>query len=319
MTAPGPEVFLATTDPNWFRFLSGRSQAGRLDEANFWSPQAQTPQKRLPPGSPFFLKLKGPDRAIAGYGFFAHFALLSLSEAWKCFSWKNGDADELSFRRRIGDYRQADLSDPRTAAAPIGCTILRDLVLWPRERWIPWGAEQGFAPNVVRGLTERDPVRVSRLLGEIQLDGLRCPEDLQEDFELVDADSRQVALSATAVREGQGAFRARLLETYNKRCAITAERTEPVLDAAHIQPYLGPRSNHARNGILLTKEFHTLFDLGYVTVTPSLEVRISTRLRADFSNGRRYYAYDNQALQSRPTVLPSEAALEWHNRHVFRS
>lgn len=41
-----------------------------------------------------------------------------------------------------------------------------------------------------------------------------------------------------------------------------------VLDAAHIQPCLGPRSNHPQNGLVLTKEFHALFDRGYVTVTP---------------------------------------------------
>jgi hypothetical protein len=47
-----------------------------------------------------------------------------------------------------------------------------------------------------------------------------------------------------------------------------------VLDAAHIQPYLGPRSNHLQNGILLTKESHTLFDLGYVTMTPDHVIRV---------------------------------------------
>ena len=37
-------------------------------------------------------------------------------------------------------------------------------------------------------------------------------------------------------------------------------------ESAHIQPYLGPRSNHVQNGVLLTKELHALFDAGYVTI-----------------------------------------------------
>lgn len=93
-----------------------------------------------------------------------------------------------------------------------------------------------------------------------------------------------------------------------------------MLDAAHIQPYLGPRSNHTKNGLLLTKEFHTLFDLGYVTVAPDLEVRVSPHLRTDYQNGRRYYAFDGKplAIAPDPTTRPSSAALEWHNTRVFR-
>ena len=64
---------------------------------------------------------------------------------------------------------------------------------------------------------------------------------------------RALVLREIAEREGQGAFRVRLLRAYEGRCAITGEHTEPVLDAAHIQPYLGPGSNHIQNGLLLTK------------------------------------------------------------------
>jgi transposase-like protein len=75
------------------------------------------------------------------------------------------------------------------------------------------------------------------------------------------------------------------LDAYDRRCAVTGKRTEPVLDAAHIQPYLGPRSNHVRNGLVPSKEFHTLFDLGYVTVDAGYRVHVSPRLRADWRNG----------------------------------
>jgi hypothetical protein len=95
-------------------------------------------------------------------------------------------------------------------------------------------------------------------------------------------------------RLGQGTFRARLLDAYGRRCAITGERTEPVLDAAHIQPYLGPRSNHIRNGLVLSKEFHTLFDLGYVGIDPDYKVHVSPRLYDEWHNGRRYYEYDDR-------------------------
>jgi putative restriction endonuclease len=104
------------------------------------------------------------------------------------------------------------------------------------------------------------------------------------------------------------------------RCAITGEHTQIVLDGAHIQPYLGPRSNHPQNGVLLTKEFHALFDAGYVTITPDLKVRVSERLRTDWKNGHRYYPFDGKPLVAVPSeaaLQPSRDALAWHGRHTF--
>lgn len=101
---------------------------------------------------------------------------------------------------------------------------------------------------------------------------------------------------------------------------LTGEHTGPVLDAAHIQPYLGPLSNHVQNGLLLTKEFHALLDQGYVGITPDYEVRISERLREDWHNGHRYYPFDGQRLRL-PTdekQRPSRDALAWHYDRLFK-
>lgn len=40
---------------------------------------------------------------------------------------------------------------------------------------------------------------------------------------------------------------------------------------------------------LLRSDVHTLFDRGYLTVTPALRVRVSERLKKDFDNGEHYY------------------------------
>jgi predicted restriction endonuclease len=94
----------------------------------------------------------------------------------------------------------------------------------------------------------------------------------------------------------------------------------PVLDAAHIQPYLGLASNHLQNGLLLRSDLHRLYDLGYVTVTPSLRLEVSSRLRSEFDNGKVYYSMDGHPVQvpERPSERPSRAALEWHAEHIFR-
>jgi putative restriction endonuclease len=313
--------FIALTDKSWFDFLSSRAAGRPLDEVNFWSPKSTDPLKSLTPGEPVFFRLKSPIDSIAGYGFFAHFSILELREAWRMFGDKNGDPDEVRFLERIGRYRRVDLLSPSAPRAVLGCTILRDAVFWPRERWRAWGSGLGWSRNIVRGKTETNPARASLLLAEIQFDSHSEPEEFADRFELMDADEREIVLANGKPRIGQGTFRSRLLDAYDRRCAITGERTEPVLDAAHVQPYLGPRSNHLQNGLLLTKEFHTLFDLGLLTVTPEYVVKVSSAVRENWSNGKRYYEYDDQKIRLPAEVAarPSAAALEWHGSKRYRS
>ena len=314
--------FIAVTDDRWFRFLKGEASGGRVDEVNFWSPRSVRKIKAFAPGEPVFFRLKRGFDAIAGYGFFAHHTVIGLAAAWDVFGWRNGEPDEVTFLGRIGEYRGEDLLDPRHRSDPIACTILRDARFWPRDQWIPWGVDQGWAKNIVQGKTERDPVRAELLRGAITADHSydeTCAE-YREQFEVLDFDARRWRVAETVVREGQGTFRTRILDAYGRRCAITGERTEPVLDAAHIQPYLGPPSNHVQNGLLLTKEFHALFDEGLVGVTPDGFVKVSRALRQRWQNGRRYYDYDGKSLAKLPDDprhRPSEEALEWHMRARF--
>lgn len=317
---PQVDPYVAVTDRAWFDFLATLARGEALDEVNFWSPQSTRPMRVMDPGTPVYFRLKAPLDAIAGYGFFAHFVVLGLDDAWATFGEKNGDPDCLRFLGRIGRYRRVDLLDPRAERAPIGCTILRDARFWPRERWIPWGVQRGWKAQAVRGRTESLAANTSRLRAELEYDAVGVPEEFAPRFELVDADERQLVLARSVRRAGQGAFRTRLLSAYGSRCAITGEHTEPVLDAAHVQPYLGPKSNHVQNGLLLTKEFHALFDAGLVTVTPDHVVRVSPRIRERWENGHRYYPFDGKRLQVMPKARderPSSDALAWHGRRVF--
>jgi putative restriction endonuclease len=315
------EPFIAVTDRAWFDYLRSTSTDNLVDEVNFWSPEAQTPLKLFRPGEPVFFKLKAPIHRIAGYGFFAHFSLLDLDVAWDTFGIRNGFPDRIQFLRGLGVYRAEDLQASRTDSKRLACTMLRDAIFWPEERWLPWGAARGWPMNSTRGATVHDPALADLLLRQIQIDQLVAPEDFALEFTLVDADERTVALAQTKPRVGQGSFRSRLITAYSGRCAISGEKTEPVLDAAHVQPYLGPRSNHIQNGLLLTKELHTLFDHRLVTVTPDYRVQVSPRIREKWTNGRRFYEFHDRELVSVPVAAeqrPSPAALRWHNERWFR-
>jgi putative restriction endonuclease len=120
-------------------------------------------------------------------------------------------------------------------------------------------------------------------------------------------------------RLGQGSFRVVVTDAYERRCAITGERTLPALDAAHIRPYAAAGENRVSNGLLLRSDLHRLFDRGYVTVRPDLKVQVSRRIREEFENGRLYYAMDGTTLRTpnRPEFQPDRIALEWHSEEVF--
>src|ERR1700719_292565 len=87
-------------------------------------------------------------------------------------------------------------------------------------------------------------------------------------------------------RLGQGAFRVSVTDVYQHRCAVTGEKTLPILDAAHIRPFGQGGEHDITNGLLLRTDIHKLFDLGYVTVSNAGRFEVGRRLREDFENGR---------------------------------
>jgi len=90
-----------------------------------------------------------------------------------------------------------------------------------------------------------------------------------EEFELgALTDQRERRMAEVVQRRGQGAFRAKLMEAYEGRCAITGCDAREALEAAHIARYSGAASNDPRNGLLLRADLHNLFDLGLIAVDP---------------------------------------------------
>lgn len=125
----------------------------------------------------------------------------------------------------------------------------------------------------------------------------------------------------TRARLGQGAFRVLITEAYTRRCAMTGEKTLPVLQAAHIKPYGESGSHYLSNGLLLRSDLHILFEGGYVTVNPDLAIEVSKRIKEEFSNGKEYYALHGKPLAIIPTTStdrPSADFLDWHNAHVYK-
>src|SRR5262245_16328860 len=122
-------------------------------------------------------------------------------------------------------------------------------------------------------------------------------------------------------RLGQGLFRVLVTEAYSRKCAITGERTVPVLEAAHIKPYSLVMRHEVSNGLLLRSDLHKLFDEGYLTVDPQNRcLVVSKRIKEEFENGRDYYKLDGQPLWEplQEWAKPLTENLEYHAYNTFR-
>jgi len=298
--------FVGVTDKHWFSLL--RSQEG-IDEVNFWLPSGRI-FRALKPGELFLFKLHYPDNYIVGGGLFAHSTILPVSLAWEAFGIKNGAASLADLREKINKYRRQD-SDPYQDYQ-IGCILLEQPFFLPEEKWIP--ATDDWPKNIVSGktydLSVEPGATIFRQLNAQQIQ----PHLIREDY------PRYGEPVLVQPRLGQGSFRVLVTDAYERRCAITSERTLPVLDAAHIKPYSELGEHKVTNGILLRQDIHTLFDKGYLTITPDLKIEVSRRIREEFENGRDYYKYNGQPMRPPQNWMdrPSREYLAWHNETVFR-
>lgn len=308
------QAYVGITDFEWYQLLASRPGP---EEANFWQPGGSRMFRALQPGALFLFKLHAPRHAVVGGGFFAHSTRLPVSLAWEAFGEANGAVSLAEMRARIEQYR-------REPARPhedytIGCILLEQPFFLPQELWVP--APPDWHPNIVQGKGYDLETEPGRTLWRQVEDSLRAriPEQRWPAEWHEPERPRYGAPIAVRPRLGQGSFRILVTDAYERRCAVTAERVLPVLEAAHIRPYADGGEHRVDNGVLLRSDLHTLFDRGYVTVTPQLELEVSRRLREDFENGRHYYELHGHRLRepSHPDQRPSPDVLRWHNETVF--
>ncbi|HUR05844.1 MAG TPA: HNH endonuclease [Nonomuraea sp.] len=304
--------WVGLTDREWFDFLAARAP---LDEVNFWQPSPRRPV-HLAVGAPFLFKLHAAHGGwIVGGGYYAHFTTLPATLAWDAFQENNGASSFHEMAGRVRRYRQ----NFDVVADQIGCVALVEPFFLPRELWIPPPPSWRAPTQVGRRYETTEPDgamlwrQVEEALAAISAPSLAVQETL-------DLDHRYGEPTLRPVRLGQGTFRTKIIDAYERRCVVTDERTLPVLEAAHIKPYsrLGPHASD--NGLLLRSDLHTLFDQGYLSVAPDLRVLVSRTIREQFDNGRDYYALSGREvrLPAAGNPPPSREYLEWHADTVFR-
>jgi len=308
------QAYVGITDYEWYRLLSGQLQ---FEEVNFWQPGGTRAFRALQPGELFLFKLHAPRQFVVGGGFFAHATRFPVSLAWETFAEANGAHSLEEMRARIERYRKAPARPHEDYT--IGCVLLEQPFFLREVAWIP--APRDWHPNIVQGKTYDLGVEPGRSLWrQVQRAlGAAGPASVWPAEWGEPEQPRYGEPTPIRPRLGQGSFRILVTDAYGRRCAITGERVLPVLQAAHIRPYARGGEHRVDNGLLLRSDLHTLFDRGYLTVTPEFRLEVSRRIREDFDNGRHYYGLDGQRIQipRDPAHRPAQESLRWHNDCAF--
>lgn len=313
------KVYVGVTDNNWYEFLSKINP----EEVNFWRPSDKNDFKAIEPGDMFLFKLHSPLNCIAGGGIFVKYSKLPVSLAWEVFGERNGVKDRNDFLQAIYRYRRTNrFIEPDPV---IGCIVLASPFFFDEAEWIP--VPEDWKSNIVQGKTYDINTAVGKkLYDQVQERIMRVKFNEQLYSEEVDKieeyylNDRYGKPQVVYPRIGQGAFKILVTEAYKRRCAISGEKTLPVLEAAHIKPYSKGGIHSVRNGLLLRRDLHALFDRGYITIDDKLHIVVSKRIKEDYGNGRDYYAFHGKKLQVIPdnaNERPDPEFLRWHNENIF--
>lgn len=311
-------LFVAVTDNEWFRLHASKE---KVEEVNFWRPLSEANFKALAPGELLLFKLHSPENYIAGGGFFTRFVRLPVNLAWDTFGEANGVGTLTKMRERIARYRHRPFAPGENPE--IGCILLGEPFFWEPANWIP--VPPDFKLNTVQGKGYSSEAGYGVALWESVKDRLALSRGAEFESQI----AARAAITAQGYGEpqivlprlGQGLFRTLVTDLYDRRCAITGERTLPVLDAVHIKPFSLVQQHEVPNGLLLRSDLHRLFDEGYLTVDPAdRRVVVSKRIKEEFDNGKEYYRLEGMTLRApvEPWAMPGTENLEFHAYNVFR-
>lgn len=135
------------------------------------------------------------------------------------------------------------------------------------------------------------------------------------------SDGRTFKMQKMANRLGQRKFREALLVAYEGTCAISGSTEVSVLQAAHISPYDGSKTNNVQNGLLLRADIHNLFDLGLIAIEP----KTYTIVVSDRVTDSTYKAYNHTKIKlpekkhHRPSRLSLQSQFEFFTEQTTSS
>jgi putative restriction endonuclease len=184
------------------------------------------------------------------------------------------------------------------------------------------GRISGRAQSAVRPISTEDFNRIVKvaLPSEAELLPRSGAFVAEEQIPFDSPRDRTLMPTSRAVRDR--AFRKRVLEAYDGRCAITGFKFingggRAEAEAAHIKSVEANGPDIITNGIALSGTVHWMFDRGLISLTDNLEILLSSKIN-DVDGVRKIINSDGRArLPMHSVWRPHPRYLKWHREKCF--
>lgn len=187
----------------------------------------------------------------------------------------------------------------------------------------------GRAIQSIRPIADRDFDRILAfgLVDESDLLPREENEELESDRVREEQESfdgpieRDTVLTSRKVRDRQ--FRKRVLDAYDRRCALTGMQLingggRAEVQAAHIMSVKAGGPDREANGIALAGTVHWMFDRGLVSLSDTGDILLSSKINDVESVERLIYPDRRARLPDNENLRPHRRFLAWHREwHEF--
>ena len=150
---------------------------------------------------------------------------------------------------------------------------------------------------------------------------LATVHDEQSAYVVPDLRDRVPMLTNRIVRDRL--FRRRILDAYDRRCALTGMKLingggRAETEAAHIVPAENGGPDIVSNGIALSGTVHWMFDRGLISLGDGGEMLLSSKIN-DIDGAGRILRPDRRAcFPTKSHERPHPRYLAWHREHIFQ-
>ena len=129
---------------------------------------------------------------------------------------------------------------------------------------------------------------------------------------------RETMLSSRKIRDRQ--FRKRVLDVYDRRCALTGMQLingggRAETQAAHIMSVEAGGPDTVANGIALSGTVHWMFDRGLIALSDAGEILLSSKINDHASVEKPIYPDRCAKLPSNERLRPHSRYLGWHREY----
>lgn len=181
------------------------------------------------------------------------------------------------------------------------------------------GRISGRAQSAVRPISSEDFNRIvgTGLPDESELLSRSAALVAEEQTPFDAPRDRTITLSSRAVRDR--AFRKRVLEAYDYRCALTGFKFingggRAEAEGAHIKSVEANGPDIVTNGIALSGTVHWMFDRGLISLSDNLDILLSSKIN-DIDGVRKIINPAGRArLPANPEWRPHPRYLKWHGK-----